>query len=294
MIDRTRQHTQLLLPSSNDVERSPATKALEKLSFLPRRERQHQHQHPHKQNGGSVALKQLPTSPWAAAAVDDDDDDDDNWCSSSELYKQRNQVFDMSALYNASQRVEGCMEFPPIQWAGEEVQDSNRGVSSFVSQARSSSYTDAFLGASDTVSPLIRSHSTSFLGKRQRHSKTSSSSNHHAHRLVRSIALDANLSSLLDSTAPTTSSMSAYKNATFDNVSATTTTTTSPRSHHHSHHHKATSARLEECMKILKESDIMHQQQSLQSQTSPGCSRHHSQFKKQRSSGSFQNLVQQD
>jgi hypothetical protein len=221
---------QILFPSEAEAEAEetrPATAALKELSWLPRREE-------HRQRTAAASHK-IPPIPFS-------------W-TNSVLSKQRNDVFDMSALYNASQRAEGCMEFPPIKWSSEGEEEEAKGLSS----QRCSSYTEACFLASDITPLRMRSFSTSSLNrKRSRSSKKSSS-----HRfLVRSIALDANLS-LLESPCSMPSAAGS-RNATFGEANTN-------------------SMRLEECMKILKGSP------DLLGPTKHSC-------KKQRSRGSFQIL----
>ena len=235
MIDCSHSRTksnQIMLPS---CEMSPATDAVEKLSWLPRRE-----QHRRRVNS---APGNIPSTLF----------DSPEACAGSDLSKQRNEAFDMSALFTASQNVDGCMEFPSIKWTSDGEEEAKRFVSKM-----SSSYTDTFLGASDIILPLpLRSSSTSSLsGKRRRSSKKLAAS----HRLVRSIALDSDLSSLVDWTrlVPADS-----RNATF-----------SHQCRQQRSSNPATSIRIEECMKILKESELL------------AATDHHS-SKKQRNHGDF-------
>jgi hypothetical protein len=193
-----------------------------------------------------TAIQKIPAGHFSSG-------DDSCWDNSSDLSKQRNEVFDMSRLYNATQKAEDCMEFPPIKWSSEGDEEEEKGISA----QRCASYTYTFLGATDTIQPALlvrpRCSSTSSLRKRGRSSKQGSASRF----LVRSIAMNANLS-LLESPGST-------KNATFTREPAN-----SPFTAH-------SSRRLEECMKILKGSELL----------SPQSTRQEDSFKKQRSIGSF-------
>lgn len=166
----------------DEVTRSPATHALEQVSWLPERELQRR-----KSKMFERLRKGVDPGPFS----------DDCSCSDRKLYKKstKNEVFDMSGMFAASQSVEGTSEFPHIGWTTLKEEENY----SFASR-RSTSYPNTCLAPPLTPQPSRRfprssstSSLTSSLGKRRRRSKVSESK-----RLMRSIALGANLSLLED------------------------------------------------------------------------------------------------
>lgn len=213
---------QCLLSSESDNESSkamtnPATAALEKISGLPQRERRQQR---------NRALS-------------------DDTYSDSELETKRNHVFDMTELFNVSLPLEGSLEFPRIDWTPEE--DENDSKKRFASK-RSTSYEDSCLALPKSSLPITRSSSTtsllkSSLGKRHRQLNARCSK-----RLVRSIAMNSNLS-LLE-----TSSLLRLDHDACIVASNFYDQTIYPSKLED--HTRSTAIKLHECLKILEKSEL--------------------------------------
>jgi hypothetical protein len=54
-----------------------------------------------------------------------------------------------SCFYNATQKAEGCMEFPPINWASEGDEEEDNGIFAQICASNS----NPFLGSTDTIQP---------------------------------------------------------------------------------------------------------------------------------------------
>ena len=160
---------------------SPATAALEKVSWLPEREQRRRRTQLYEET-----VRKVPPTPFS-------NDSCSSW-TDHDLSKKKNGMFDMSCLFNASQSADGTLEFPRITWS--TFKEEQHDATGFASR-RSTSYPDTCLAP--PFSPVLKRASStsslnaSSLGKRRRGSVSSSK------RLVRSIALGANLSLMEDS-----------------------------------------------------------------------------------------------
>jgi len=197
---------------------NPATAALEELSRLPQREQRQHRNHPLSNES----------------------------CSESGLEK-RNHVFDMADLFNVSQSLEGFLEFPPISWTPEEGDNKKELKKSFASK-RSTSFADALLASPKSPLVLTRSSSTTSLLKSTFGKKRRLSSARSSKRLVRSIAMNSNLSMLatsdilcLDRDACFVTSNYCDENIYPNKLHDTNTSTT---------------IKLHECLKILESSEL--------------------------------------
>jgi hypothetical protein len=103
-------------------------------------------------------------------------------------------AFDMSDLYSASRPIEASMDFPHISWTHE--QDDLNAFS-----RRSASCSDALVAPLHSNLVVTSWSSSSLLGKRRR-SRTSGKLSSRQQRLVRSIALDADLALLVTPSEP--------------------------------------------------------------------------------------------
>lgn len=151
----------------------PATKALERLEWTPRRER--------LERGGKAPVvgSCQANEPWPKQSKTD--------------------AFDMSDLYSASRPIESTIDFPLISWISDYDQD--KGSFARLASKHSVSCSDALVAP--LHSTLATSWSTSsLLGKRRRSRASNKFSCQQQQRLVRSIAWDADLSSLLTIAPP--------------------------------------------------------------------------------------------